>query len=583
MLWLGIGLVLATPVLAAEYPYRVRIRGIDDRNLLNDLRSVSNMIELRKHPPASLRQLERRAHNDRDRFLRVLRAYGYYDASIDIRIREDRSPVRVRFGIDTGPRYTLRDLLVEWDEPLPATLHWQIEDMLRAERGAPAVAQQVVRLEERLVQRLQQNGYAFAAPRQRSVWVSHAGQAMDVTFELTRGPSVDFGETTIEGLTTVRARFVENKIPWSAGDPFNLSQLRLAQRRLMASDLFSSARVIRADEPDEENRVSVQLELSERKHRSLTLGASYMSDEGAGGRMGWEHRNFFGAGERVTLAYAQSEIGYGASARFIKPDVWRPDQQLTWDIRTDYEEPDAFRSRSARTLVSLERPLRPQLMGTAGIGFKYASVREDVRDERFGLIYLPLRVAWDGSDSVLDPRDGMRVSLSTAPYRDVIDTEITFLKSRLATTVYFPLIRRPVIDGALRVVIGQIAGVGRDAVPADERLYAGGGGSVRGYAFQSVGPLDGKRPLGGRSEILTSAELRWRINEEFGLVAFIDGGTVPAAPFPDDTDDTLWGTGAGFRYFTPVGPLRFDLAFPLNRRSGIDDNYQFYISLGQAF
>jgi translocation and assembly module TamA len=173
--------------------------------------------------------------------------------------------------------------------------------------------------------------------------------------------------------------------------------------------------------------------------------------------------------------------------------------------------------------------------------------------------------------------------LGLAPYQDVIGRDINFYKLRASGTRYVPLGRRPEIDLAGRVTLASILGEERSDIPADERLYAGGGGTIRGYAFQSVGPLDGKTPLGGRSLAVTSAELRWRLNPEFGLVAFIDGGTAFEGVYFDSKEDVLWSAGVGFRYFTPVGPLRFDLAFPMDRRRGTDDAYQFYISLGQAY
>jgi len=120
-------------------------------------------------------------------------------------------------------------------------------------------------------------------------------------------------------------------------------------------------------------------------------------------------------------------------------------------------------------------------------------------------------------------------------------------------------------------------------VPADERFYAGGGGSIRGYSYQSVGPLSGGDPVGGRSLLELSTELRLRLGERFGFVGFLDGGSAFGAAFPDFDEELLWGTGLGFRYFTAVGPLRLDFAVPLDRRHGIDDAFQVYISLGQAF
>jgi translocation and assembly module TamA len=128
-----------------------------------------------------------------------------------------------------------------------------------------------------------------------------------------------------------------------------------------------------------------------------------------------------------------------------------------------------------------------------------------------------------------------------------------------------------------------MSGAERDEIPADIRFYAGGGGSIRGYAYQSVGPTQNNEPIGGRSLITMSAELRIKITEKMGLVAFVDGGSAFESAFPDFEETLQWGGGLGFRYFTAIGPLRLDVGIPINRRAGIDDSFQIYVSIGQAF
>jgi translocation and assembly module TamA len=128
-----------------------------------------------------------------------------------------------------------------------------------------------------------------------------------------------------------------------------------------------------------------------------------------------------------------------------------------------------------------------------------------------------------------------------------------------------------------------MSGAERDEIPADIRFYAGGGGSIRGYAYQSVGPTQNNEPIGGRSLITMSAELRIKITEKMGLVAFVDGGSAFESAFQDFEETLQWGGGLGFRYFTAIGPLRLDVGIPINRRAGIDDSFQIYVSIGQAF
>ncbi len=569
---------------ALEIRYRVRISGVADRDLRNDLMSVSDTEALQDRPPISIMQLRRRAERDVPRFIQVLRSHGHYDASVDVRLRTDRTPARVRFEIEPGPLYKFRDVRIvprtdDNDKPRPPP-----PEKVGLVPGEPALARAIIRAEDRIVQALRGEGYPFARADERDVRVEHAARAVDVTYRYHAGDFAVFGETDVDGLSSVRERFVRGKIPWQPGEPFDGRLLRLAQRRMTDSDLFSSVRVVKGEELTDEGALPLQIVLSERRHRSIGFGVGYASDEGARGRVMWEHRNLLREGERLGLLWSASEIGYAVETRFLKPDFLRVDQALRITLRAALDDTDAFRSRNVGGLVGVERTLRRGLLAGLGTGFRYSSVRDATEEKRFGLVYVPVHVDWDTSDDLLDPRGGGRLGVRVAPYRDVIDSEVTFFKGRLSGTRYIGVARRPELDLAVRGVAGSVVGAARDDVPADERFYAGGGGSVRGYEYQSVGPLDeDDSPVGGKSMLLLSSELRWRINNEFGLVGFVDGGTAFADSVPEDLDDVLWGAGFGVRYFTPVGPLRFDLAFPLDRRSGVDEAYQFYISLGQAF
>lgn len=568
-----------------EISYRVRFLGVEDRTLLNDLKSVSDMLALRRRsPPGSMRQLQRRAQRDASRFKAVLRSHGFYDADIEVDVRPRRRFVRVRYDIDPGKQYTIQRLDVvvvdATDDPRITRLFRDIKTQSLQEPGrAPFVLQ----IQDRLVRRLEQEGHPFAQKVQRRVEIEHGRRAMYLHFELERGPLARYGPVEFSGLNRVRPDLIHKTLSWEEGDVFDGTEVRAFQRRVMDLGLFSSARIIRDPELTADGLLPLQVEFAERKHRSLMLGGGYRSDEGALGRIGFEHRNLRGMGERLSSQFMLSEQGYGSESRYVKTHFRRLDQNLSVSLRAADDNPDAFRSRTVGTLVAVDRPILPNTVGSVGIGFRYASVRDIESDSEFGLLYIPVAVDWDGSDDVFDPRRGGRISLSFSPYRDMIDSEVAFTKARLSATRYQRLMRRPQLDAAARIVFGQIAGAARDSIPADERLYAGGGGSVRGYAYQSVGPLEGTRPLGGKSLLLASAELRWRWENDLGFVVFADGGVVNEAGWPEDFDEILWGIGGGFRYFTPVGPLRFDLAFPMERRPDVDDSFQFYISLGQAF
>ena len=199
---------------------------------------------------------------------------------------------------------------------------------------------------------------------------------------------------------------------------------------------------------------------------------------------------------------------------------------------------------------------------------------------------LPGSLTRDSRDDDFDATEGTRLNMAVTPYVTTGDDSFFFVVTEVGGSAYLSLQREDRVVLAGRTRVGSILGASRAEIPANKRFYAGGGGSIRGYEYQKVGPLDEENdPLGGRSLLELGVELRLRLTERFGMVPFVDGGTVFVDPdFRSDEDRTLrWAAGLGFRYYTPIGPLRLDFAFPLNGREGIDNDFQFYISIGQAF
>lgn len=564
-------------------PYRVRIEGPIDRGLRRELESVSVMLALRDRPPLTEVQLRRRARRDPPRFQDVLRSRGFYAAEIETLYELDRRRPRVRFRVDPGEAYLLRHVRIV-DADHGAILSRPGRDDLGLPPDTPAEADRILDAEERLRMRLRADGRPFPEIVSREVVVVHAAQSVDVTFRVRPGERMSFGEVILEGLERTDPSFVERKIPWKRGEPYDGDLVRTFRRRLMDSDLFSVLRILTLEEPDAEGLLPVRIELAERKPRSVTLAGGYRNDQGWWSLAGWEHRNVLRRGERLSLEYGLSEEGFGGEIVFRRPDVRRVDQSLTLRATQEVEDTRAYESERFGLLAVFDRPLPRGWHGDAGLGYQFSSVTDVRRRRDFSLLYVPVGLSRDGSDDPLDPRRGYRISLGAAPYVDVPDGDLLFVKSRVSGTLYRRLLRSPEIDWAGRAGFGVMLGEARNAIPADERFFTGGGGSLRGYPYQTVGPLEDGVPTGGRSMMLFSQELRTRLGESFGIAAFLDGGAVmEEAWFDDSVDAFRWGTGIGFRYFTPVGPLRLDVAVPLNRRREIDSPWQFYVSLGQAF
>jgi translocation and assembly module TamA len=268
---------------------------------------------------------------------------------------------------------------------------------------------------------------------------------------------------------------------------------------------------------------------------------------------------------------------------------------LSYTAGYEEEETTAYDIRRAYTGVALEVPIGDTLITTGGVTLEWTPVQTEARDdvtgerdqdETFLLLGFPITIIRSTTDSLLEPTHGTRVELAVTPYTEISGDDLAFAVVRTTPSLYIPfhtpLLRPSVL--ATRLSLGTIEGAKRDEVPADKPFYAGGGGSIRGYEYQRVGPLDDDdEPLGGRSLLEVGAELRFRITEAFGIVGFFEGGNVYSSMYPDLDDVIRWGTGGGLRYYSPVGPFRLDIGTPVNGRGDIDDPVQFYLSLGEAF
>jgi translocation and assembly module TamA len=570
---------------AADLRYTVTIEGVPDDALRELLLQVSETQRLIDRPPPSLARLRRRAQDDRARLLEVLRSEGYYGGQVEVAMDNSVRPIRVTFRIELGPVYRLGAVSIEVEPPEPA-LRVPSPQEIGLKPGEPAAARTILDAEQALLNRVRAQGFILAETGLRRAVVDHDTDLMDVTLRIQPGPLSRFGPVSFDGLSTVEQDFVANRLDWKQGELITPARLEEARTSLRETGLFTNVQIGIADELDAQGQLPVTVDLTERKHRSIGLGVRYRTDEGPGGSISWEHRNMFGRGEQVSVEADGSFIGAFLIASFRKPDFGRRNQSLLSDFRLAYDDTDAFESTSARARLGLERQLGDGITVALGVSFLAQEVRDKAQDENsetFGLLSLPARFEWDRSDNRLDPSSGGRLRVENEPFVDVIGNGLLFNKSRVDYAHYLEVVQNPQIVLAGRTALGAMVGESRDEIPANLRFYAGGGGSVRGFGYQLAGQLNDKDdPIGGRSLLELSGEVRVRITESIGAVAFVDAGTVYSSSVPDFSETLRFGAGPGLRYFSPIGPLRLDVGFPLNPRAS-DDTWQLYISIGQAF
>ena len=578
-------LFLSPPVFAgSEKPYEVTFEGVPESNILKEMKALSDTVALKNELPASLNLLQKRIDRDNHKFLKLLKAKGYYGAEVKGEIDAKAEPLRITFRVHAGPAYVLESVDFQIaSETGKQSTHLPEPGEIGLVLDSPFNAKAVIDAQKALLRRLANQGFPFPKVQERKIVVNHVTQSVAVTFSIDPGPQARFGATGFQGLESVEEDYVRRKIPWQEGDPFRADLLADLQKRLLDLGLFATVRVVPGPTLDEKEGLPVTVTVTERKHRSVRAGAHYRTDEGPGGTLSWEHRNLFHQGERLTLTGVASEITLSAEGIFRKPDFLRNDQSLRLSLRLAEDDTDAYTSRNISSLVSVDRNVTKDITIGAGLGFKTSKVTQLGQEESYSLLSLPLNLERDTSDDLLDPSRGGRLAFRLSPFFDVSGESADFGRGYGRYRHYFQLSKAPSLVLAAGVTLGSIVGAETREIPADERFYAGGGGSIRGYAYQSVGPRIGDAPVGGRSLAEVSLELRLRISERFGLVGFLDGGNAYTDRFPDLGEKLFWGAGGGLRYYTPIGPLRLDMGFPLDRRPDIDDRLQIYLSIGQAF
>lgn len=584
---------------ADPQPYQVTIDKTGNAALDKALNDSSNLVSLLKTAPVGPFALIGRARGDLPRFQTALRSFGYYKGSASITIAGQplddpnlpdqlarapaNPPVPVKVSITLGPLFHLRKIDVTGQLPADALAK------LGLSPGAPAVASDVLGAQTRLLNALQSEGYALAKVDTPLAVEDPSADALDLTFKVDTGPRVDLGPITLNGLKGVNPSYIRRRLLLHSGEQYNPGAIEAARQDLVSTGLFSIVRAVPADHTDPEGTLPLQFDFTERPIHSVSFGAAYSTDLGVMLNIGWSDRNLFGNGEQLNLTAgfqgggtAVVSPGYNVNAQFIKPDFLARDQSLQVDLGAVKQDLLSYDQKAVLGDVLLNRKLSPHWSGSVGVAAEQEQITQEGETRDYTLLGLPITLKYDSSNSLLDPTQGIRAVASVTPTQSFGHTEATFLIMQASGSTYldFNTSGRSVL--ALRGLIGDAAGASQFELPPDKRFYAGGTATVRGYKYQSLGPEfpDG-HPEGGTSVVAGTVEFRQRILSSYGAVAFLDAGQVSAngGPF---TGNYGVGVGVGARYYTPIGPIRLDVAVPLVKQSG-SGNFQLYIGIGQAF
>ncbi|MGM0759250.1 MAG: autotransporter assembly complex protein TamA [Thermodesulfobacteriota bacterium] len=570
-----------------QVEYTVSFENPEDSSLISELRQVSTTVQKKDNPPATKGLLKRRARSDLPRMRDVLKAKGHFDARVqmDMHRPEANKPIQVVFTVHPGPVYRIRDVHIRPKHPdlinqstLPSP-----QD-LGVPQGAPSKADVIRNGRSALLSSLKAKGHVLATADKPKVLLDTDNTCVDIEYPIAPGPKAKFGPIKIEGLETVHKDYVRSKIPWSQGETYDPQKVRQAKNALIQTELFNLVQVEHADQVNDQGRLPMTLRVTEVDHKRISFRLGYETDRGPLGTAAWEHKNLWGRGRRLLLQLEASQIRQELLSKYTQENLWDRDMDLVLQGSVFYEDIDAYTSTGAKVSAHVEKEVVSNLRLGGGLGYKGSRVQDSQEEQTFHQFSLPAFAAWDTRNDPLDPSQGSRHNLHLRPMFGLFGEQFSLLKSSLGTHWYFDLLpekKRAIL--ALRGKVGMIDAPSTSEVPADERFYAGGGGSIRGYPYQEVGPYRNGDPYGGRSLLETSAELRWKWSPTIGSVAFVDAGNAFDSSIPDPGKKLYWGAGCGLRYYTGIGPLRLDVAFPLTSNEHIDDSYHLYISLGQSF
>jgi translocation and assembly module TamA len=589
-------------------PYTVSISVITAREgVQRSVEAASGLWTDRAAPASGRAGLIARARGDYRRILAALYNAGFYGPDISIRVagREaseitlaDPLPaeVPVEIIVVPGPRFRFGIAQIvnapPWvdgrGEPVeedPASVGFAVGEPARA--GAVGAAASLA------VDRWRELGHALADEVDREIIADHATNQLEATIVLDPGRLARYGEVAVSGTQRMRPAFVRYIADLEPGDRFRPQELADAQARLVRLGTFTRVTIAEGEEIGPDGSLPMTIDVEERAPRSFGVGATLGTLDGLGLEGFWLHRNLGGRAQqlrfdanvsRIGAEQAPQDLTYQLGVTYVRPGVINPDTNFTASLIGRQQELDTYRERAVQLRFGLRRDFGPEITGEAAIEIERSRVEDTFGTRDFLTVGPVARGQIDRRDDPLDATEGYFLTAQAGPFY-----ELEFGNLAARGTIEGRIYRA--IDAEDRFVLagrgrlGSYVGPDQSESPPGQLFFAGGGGSIRGYGFRSIGveTIDnGTDVVGGRSIVEGSAELRTRFGERFGVVGFVDGGYVAEDSGFGGDFDWRFGAGLGGRYYTGFGPIRVDIATALNPRDQ-DPSVALYIGIGQSF
>jgi translocation and assembly module TamA len=572
--------------------YATTIEGFGKTGLEDEFRAESALVK-GKGKAETAAMVQARAQEDEKLATRLFYSQGYYDATALASLDQSGDgTLKAVISVTPGKRYKIGAIVITADATVPPTL---VRDSLPLKTGDYIVATTVEGAEANVALRLPEQGYAFAKVGQRDILLDPATVTGDYTLPVETGPRGTFRKITTSGdKQAFGAGHMEVIKRYKPGELYDSRKVDDLRKALVATALFSSVSVepVRTGEagPDGTEYVDLAVEQEAGPPRTLAGEAGYGTGQGFRAEATWTHRNFFppeGALIGGVIAGTQEQ---GVSGTFRRSNAGKRDKTFQVGATLNHQNYNAYEAFTAGLNIGWSRQSTPifQKRWTYSYGAEILLTNEQVvidpttadKTRRTYFIGgLPVQIGYDRSNDLLNPTKGFRANLRAEPEGSLQGNFSPYLRASFDLTGYYPVSDSLVIAG--RAKVGTISGVSRADVAPSRRIYAGGGGSVRGFGYQELGPKDANNdPIGGRSVNEFAVEGRYRFGN-YGVVAFVDAGQVYESSIPQFSD-MRYGVGLGGRFYTNFGPFRADIAMPINRQPG-ESKFALYIGIGQAF
>ncbi|AQS42298.1 MAG: Surface antigen [Candidatus Tokpelaia hoelldobleri] len=603
-----------TDVIGAPKYYKVDVAAAAGAapDGVKTVRKTSSLVADAGKPVSGSAGVLGKARGDYRRILAALYAQGRYGGVISITIngREaadlpfdtelpDKSTIVIT--IDSGPQYRFSQAVVDRQAPPASNRRDEVTTPQEAGYAAGDVARSTVILKagQLAVNAWRQQGYAKAKVTGRDVVADHRSRTVEADIHVEAGRLAHLGELKLHNVSR-KPRMDSAFVAWMTGlepgQEYDPDDLAKARKRLARLDVFRVVNLREADEIRPDGSLPLHLVVQERPLHRLGAGAAYSTFDGAGFETYWLHRNLFGRAEQLRFdgkikniggkqsnSYNPKNYSYLLGATLTRPGVYTPDTDFIASLRAEREVLDNYTAEGIYLHTGFTHIFSDELSGRLYLNAARTHTYDDYFGGRdFTTIGFLGGLLYDSRDDKTDAHRGLYGELVVTPFYEAnYGNFIT--RATVEGRGYLALDKQARLVAAARVRIGAITGAQAAELPSNILFFAGGGGSVRGYGYRNIGIRTPTGDIiGGRSLVEGSAELRTMVTESVGVVGFVDAGIVGEDTTPDFRQDTKVGVGFGLRYKTGLGPVRLDIAKPLNGNKG-DPALGFYIGIGQAF